>query len=279
MHLYEVLDRVLRRADAAGRLHPDPAPGLLVDVADRLQHHELHRQRRRAGQLARRRLDEVPAGRHREQRRAPDVVVRAELRDLEDHLQVRLAARLLDAHDLVVDLGVAARQERAPVDHHVDLVGAHRHSVLDVAHLDVERRLSGGEVRRHAGDLHAGAAQLLLRGRHEVRVDADRGDARDVGVGRVGPDRLRAERGDLARRVLPLQRRQVAAADRELERPDLRLLLDAALRQLARARLDRDLVDRADPRQPLLQRQLEPGGKCRRLRHAPSLAASREPTG
>ena len=86
--------------------------------------------------------------------------------------------------------------------------------------------------------------EALLRDRHEVRVDADGGDRRHARVGRVGPDRLRAERRDLARRVLALERRQVAAADRELERPELRLALDAALRELAGARLDRDLVDR-----------------------------------
>src|SRR5581483_6784438 len=47
-------------------------------------------------------------GRHREQRRAAHVVVRAELRDLEDHLQVRLAAGLLHLDDLVEDLRVPA---------------------------------------------------------------------------------------------------------------------------------------------------------------------------
>src|SRR6185437_5089252 len=36
VHLHEILDPVLRRADAAGRLHADTASGLLVDVADRL---------------------------------------------------------------------------------------------------------------------------------------------------------------------------------------------------------------------------------------------------
>ena len=61
-------------------------------------------------QLPGRGLDEVGAGGHREQRRAADVVVGAELARLEDHLQVRVAARLLHADDLVVDLRVAARR-------------------------------------------------------------------------------------------------------------------------------------------------------------------------
>ena len=71
-----------------------------------------------------RRLDEVGAGGDRDQRRAADVVVRAELARLEDDLEVRVAARLLHADDLVEHLRVAAREERAAVDDHVDLVGA-----------------------------------------------------------------------------------------------------------------------------------------------------------
>ena len=51
--------------------------------------HERDRQRRGRADLAGRGLDEVGAGRHREQRRAADVVVGAELAGLEDHLQVR----------------------------------------------------------------------------------------------------------------------------------------------------------------------------------------------
>ena len=188
---------------------------------------------------------------------------------------MRVAAGLLHLDDLVEDLGVPAGEERAAVDHHVDLVGAQRDRVLDVAQLDVERGLAGREVGRDAGDLHAAAGQALLRGRDQVRVDADRRDRRDVRVARIGANRLRAERGDLARRVLPLERGEVAAAQRELERPHLRVLLDRALRELGRALLDGDLVDRADSRQPLLQRQLEAPRECRRLGHHASVAPVR----
>src|SRR5207247_11204895 len=60
-----------------------------------------------------------------EQRRAADVVVGAELAGLKDDFEVRAArANLFDADDLVVDLGVAAGEERAAVDDHVDLVRA-----------------------------------------------------------------------------------------------------------------------------------------------------------
>src|SRR5690242_4382773 len=41
VHLHEVLDRILRGADPTGGLHADLAAGLLVDVADRLEHDEL----------------------------------------------------------------------------------------------------------------------------------------------------------------------------------------------------------------------------------------------
>ena len=267
MHEHEVLHRLLRVADPAGGLEADDAAGLLVHVADRLEHHERDRQRRGARQLARRRLDEVGAGGHREQARAAHVVVGAELAGLEDHLQVRLAAGLLDAHDLVVDLRVAAGEERAAVDHHVDLVGALLDDPAHLLELRRERRLPGRERGRDRGDLDAAAAQALDGDRHEIRIDAHRGDRRDVPVRRIGAHGLRAERRDLARRVGALERREIHAADREVEREQLRLALDRALRELARASLDGDLVDRADPRQPRLERQLEPARKCGRLRH------------
>src|SRR4051794_23093536 len=142
VHDHEVLDGLLRGADAARRFHPDDAPRLVVDVPDRLEHAEEHRKRRRRRELAGRRLDEVGAGGHREKRGAAHVVVRPELAGLEDHLQVRPAARLLDAHDLVVDLRVAARQEGAAVDHHVDLVGAVLDHPAHLVELRLERRLA-----------------------------------------------------------------------------------------------------------------------------------------
>ena len=148
----EVLDRLLRGPDPAGGLHPDDAPGLVVDVADHLEHAERHRQRRGRAHLAGRGLDEVGAGRDREQRGAADVVVGAELAGLEDHLQMRGAARLLDPDDLVDDLRVAAGEEGAAVDHHVDLVGAELDRLAHVGELDVDRRLAGREGGRDGGD-------------------------------------------------------------------------------------------------------------------------------
>src|SRR3954469_12322644 len=67
VHLHQVLDRVLRGADAARGLHADAATGLLVDVEDSLEHDELQGQRRSSGKLAVRRLNKVAARRHREQ--------------------------------------------------------------------------------------------------------------------------------------------------------------------------------------------------------------------
>src|SRR4029079_18629652 len=50
VHLHEVLDGVLRRADAACRLHADLASPLLVDAEDRLPHNWLHRSRTTSGE-------------------------------------------------------------------------------------------------------------------------------------------------------------------------------------------------------------------------------------
>ena len=51
-------------------------------------------------------------------------------------------------------------------------------------------------------------------------------------------------------------------------------LLDRALRERRGALLDRDLVDRPDPRQPRLERKLEAARECGRLRHAWSVVPS-----
>src|SRR5437773_1284101 len=82
----------------------------------------------------------------------------AELAGLDDHLQVGLrAADLLHPNDLVVDLRVAAGEEGAAIDDHVDLVRAHRHDLARLFELHVERRLSRGERGRDRRDLHTRA--------------------------------------------------------------------------------------------------------------------------
>ncbi len=92
-----------------------------------------------------------------------------------------VAARLLDGDDLVVHLEVAAGQERAPVDDHVDLVGAGRDGVLVFGELDRHARPAAGERGGDAGDLDTGAAQLLDGDRDQVGVDADGGDTGHLG--------------------------------------------------------------------------------------------------
>src|SRR5688572_14346751 len=67
VHHYEVLDCLLCLADAARRLDADPPARLFVDVADRLEHDERHRQRRSRIDLPCRRLHEVRAARDREE--------------------------------------------------------------------------------------------------------------------------------------------------------------------------------------------------------------------
>jgi hypothetical protein len=81
--------------------------GLRAEVADRLQHHQRHRQRRGGLHLAGGGLDEVGAGQHRQPGRAAHVVVGDQLAGLQDHLEVARAAGLLDRDDLVEDLAVA----------------------------------------------------------------------------------------------------------------------------------------------------------------------------
>src|SRR5262245_60486699 len=93
---HEVGDGELRFADATCGFHADASAGRVEVIADRLQHHERHRQRRGRLDLARRGLDEIGAGMHGEETRTAHAIERAELAGLENHLEVCRAACLLD---------------------------------------------------------------------------------------------------------------------------------------------------------------------------------------
>src|SRR5216683_3073750 len=241
----EVGDRLLGGADTARGLDADRAPGLAHEVADRLHHHQAHGQGRGGLHLAGGRLDEVGARGHREDARPAHVVVRAELTRLEDHLEVRGPACLLDGDDLLVDLLVVAGEKRAAVDHHVHLVRARRDRVLDLGNLHRGEALPGRERRGHGGHAHRAAAKVQLGVRYARRVDADGGHRRDGGVARLGPDALGAKSRDLARGVRAFERGQVHAPDGEIERPQLRRLLDRTLGERRRPLLRPHLVNAA----------------------------------
>ena len=76
-----------------------------------------------------------------------------------------------------------------------------------------------------------------------------------------GRTALEQSAATLPGRVGAFERRQVHHPDREVEREELGVLLDRALRERRRALLDPDLVDGADSRQPRLERQLESAGE------------------
>ena len=82
---------------------------------------------------------------------------------------------------------------------------------------------------------------------------------------------------DLARRVGPLEGRQIHHPDGEIEREQLRLALDRTLGERRRPLLHGHRVHRADSRQPGLERELETGGEHRCFRHTRSLALACKP--
>ena len=77
----------------------------------------------------------MPAGHQGQPGRPAHVVERGQLAGLQDHLEVGASAGLPDGDDLLEHLQVAAGQERAPVDDHVDLVGAGLYRLPDVPSL------------------------------------------------------------------------------------------------------------------------------------------------
>ena len=68
---------------------------------------------------------------------------------------MRVAACLLDRDDLLVDVAEPAGEERAAVDHHVDLVRAGLDGGANVRELHLERRLAGGKRGGDRRDLDA----------------------------------------------------------------------------------------------------------------------------
>ena len=176
VHDDKVAERLLRGADAAGQLEPDGAAGLLAEVADRLGHAERDRRCRCDADLAGRGLDHVGAGGHGEHRREADHVVGAQLADLEDRLEVGLAARRLRRGDLVMHDVESARQERVAVDHDVDLVGAVGDRPSDVLQAPVVVGLPRREGPGNRGDLDRRAREGLGGHGDERWVDADRRD-------------------------------------------------------------------------------------------------------
>ena len=161
-----------------------------------------------------------------------------------------------DGGDLVEDLLVVPGEEGAAVDHHVHLVGAGRDRVLHVGQLDVQAGPAAGERGGDAGHVHAAALQFGRRDVGQVRVHADGGDHRRGRVGGVGALGLGAQRADLARRVLALQRGQVDHRDRGVERPLLGRGLDGPAGQHGRAGLRPHPVHPGQPVQEPSQRGL-----------------------
>src|SRR3954452_3142476 len=240
---HQVLDGVLRRPDAAGGLDAHLAAGGGAEVAHRLEHHQADRQRGGGGDLAGGGLDEVAAGQHRQPGGPADGVEGDQLPGLQDDLEVRGPAGLLDRDDLLEDVQVAPGQERAPVDDHVDLVGTVGHGVPDVGELHRPAGPAAGERGGDRGDVDAGARQRLLGDARQVAVDADRGDGRAGRVLGVGPAGLGGERAHLARGVRALQRGQVDHRDGGVDRPGLGGGLDRAGAQHLHPVLRTDLVD------------------------------------
>ena len=162
--------------------------------------------------------------------------------------------------DLVEHLPVAAGQEGAPVDHHVDLVGAGGHRVRDVGQLDVasDARPDGNAVATLA-TCTADAAQRLDRDLDEVGIHAHGGDRRRRRI--AGSGRMAFAHSERTLPGVSAPSSVVRSTMRigGLERPGLARRLDAARGQRGRTGLGADLVDARQSVQETPQRRLVPG--------------------
>src|SRR4029078_3578290 len=93
--------------------------------------------------------------------------------------------------------------------------------------------------------LYVGVGDWLFRVPNNRWIDADGGDARNLAIV-MRLDRFLAERGDFARRVLALERRERDHRGGCFTAPEFRTLLDRARGIFGHALFDSDLVDRAD---------------------------------
>src|SRR5205807_3768098 len=126
-HEDEPVERLLRFADPARRLEPDGVAGALMVIADLPRHHHADREGGVHRLLARGRLDEVRARHHRDLAGARHVRQRREVAGAEDHLHVRLAARVPKGPNLVVQRLPVSGERMGSGDDHVDLAGARGH--------------------------------------------------------------------------------------------------------------------------------------------------------
>src|SRR5207253_3064066 len=134
LFLYEdkPFQRPLGAADPARRLEPDGVARLLEVLPNLARHHDTDGKGGVHGFLAGGRLDEVSARHHGGAARARHVRERGEVARAEDHLQVRVAARLAERLHLAVQRLPIAREGVRARDHDVDLLRACFHRRPDL---------------------------------------------------------------------------------------------------------------------------------------------------
>ena len=126
-------------------------------------------------------LDEIGAGIEGKNGCPLDQVGRGERACLEDHLQFRLAAGVLDLGDLIGDFLVGALHEITQVHHDIDLVGALHDGHGDFGDLDLREGLRRRKTTGYRGDTNPFGCQRLADRLDEIGIDADRGDIGDIG--------------------------------------------------------------------------------------------------
>ena len=136
------------------------------------------------------------------------------------------SAGVLHRHNLVPDLRVVTREERATVNDHVNLIGARGDCVFRLFDLQVKPGPPARKRRSDRGNLHATPCERLLCNGDKVRVATEGSHGRNVSVAWVRACRFCGELTDLPWRVLPLQCGEITHADRKPQRPDLGRLLD-----------------------------------------------------
>ena len=131
---------------------------------------------------------------------------------------MRRAAGFLRGGDFVEHFRVVAREEGAAVNDHVNFIRAIGHGAADFFELGAQRILAAGKSGGDGGDVHGrNVAEKFARVFYHVRINAHGGTAWHVVFRFDGLERLAAEIGDFAGRVLAFKRGEIAHAHGHLE--------------------------------------------------------------
>src|SRR5260370_33670434 len=221
LHQCERLKRLLRCANASGRLETHGHSSFLRVLANSARHDQADWQRGVGCFLARGCLDEVRSGHHGHRAGARDVAQRQQITGAKNYFQMRGPASVLERGDFVVKRLPFRAKDVCAGDDHVDFIGASFHRAPNFRDAFLERGKTRRESRRDRGHMDTAAFDRAPRGFDEGVINADGSDLdvealdakflNEFALNRLS--RLGAQSANTLVSVVAGERRQIHAGD------------------------------------------------------------------